>query len=47
VRKVSLTAVEEVTKLEQNQQIGAFRVHAALKQRGFDLSRTTCGRILA
>jgi putative transposase len=34
-------------KLAQNPQIGAFRVHAALKKKGFDLSRTTCGRILA
>src|SRR5215212_2467894 len=47
VRKVTLAAIEEVRKLAQNPQIGAFRVHAALKQRGFDLSRTTCGRILA
>jgi hypothetical protein len=36
-----------VRKLAQNPQIGAFRVHTALKQRGFDLSHTTCGRILA
>jgi putative transposase len=36
-----------VRKLAQNPQIGAFRVHAALEQKGFDLSRTTCGRILA
>ena len=27
--------------------LGAFRVHAALVQMGFDLSRATCGRILA
>ena len=47
VRKVTLAAIEEVRKLAQNPQIGAFRVHAALKQKGFDLSRTTCGRILA
>lgn len=47
VRKVNLAAIEEVRKLAQNPQIGAFRVHAALKQRGFDLSRSTCGRILA
>jgi len=46
VRKVTLAAIEEVRKLAQNPQIGAFRVHAALKQRGFDLSRATCGRIL-
>jgi len=36
-----------VRKLAQNPRIGAFRVHTALKQRGFDLSRTSCGRILA
>jgi transposase len=47
VRKVTLAAIEEVRKLAQNPEIGAFRVHAALKQKGFDLSRTTCGRILA
>jgi transposase len=47
VRKVTLAAIEEVRKLAQNPQIGAFRVHAALKQKGIDLSRTTCGRILA
>ena len=47
VRKVTLAAIGEVRKLAQNPQIGAFRVHAALKQKGFDLSRTTCGRILA
>lgn len=47
VRKVDLRAIEEVRKLAKNPQIGAFRVHAALKQKGFDLSRTTCGRVLA
>ena len=47
VRKVDLAAIEEVRKLARNPQIGAFRVHAALKQNGFNLSRTTCGRILA
>jgi putative transposase len=47
VRKVTLAAIEEVRKLARNPEIGAFRVHAALKQKGFDLSRATCGRILA
>ena len=47
VRKVTLAAIEEVRKLARNPQIGAFRVQAALKQKGFDLSRATCGRILA
>lgn len=47
VRKVTLLAIEEVRKLAQNPELGAFRVHAALKQKGFDLSRATCGTILA
>jgi putative transposase len=47
VRKVDLAAVEAVRKLAQNPELGAFRVHAALRQMGFDLSRATCGRILA
>jgi transposase len=47
VRKVTLAAIEEVRRLARNPQIGAFRVHAALKQKGFGLSRATCGRILA
>lgn len=47
VRKVTITAIEEVRKLARNPRIGAFRVHSALKQKGFNLSRATCGRILA
>lgn len=47
VRKVDLRAIEEVRKLAKNPQIGAFRVHAALGQQGINLSRTTCGRVLA
>ena len=47
VRKVTLAAIEEVRKLAKNPQIGAFRVYSALKQKGFDLSRATCGRILS
>ncbi len=47
VRKVDFAAVEAIRKLAQNPGLGAFRVHAALKQMGFDLSRATCGRILA
>jgi transposase len=47
VRKVTLAAIDEVRKLAQNPELGAFRVHAALKQKGFNLSRATCGRILA
>jgi transposase len=47
VRKVDFAAVEAIRKLAQNPGLGAFRVHAALGQMGFDLSRATCGRILA
>jgi putative transposase len=47
VRKVTLAAIEEVRKLALNPGLGAFRAHAALKQKGFELSRATCGRLLA
>jgi putative transposase len=47
VRKVTLAAIEEVRKLARNPGLGAFRAHAALKQKGFELSRATCGRLLA
>jgi transposase InsO family protein len=47
VRKTDLAAVEAIRKLAQNPGLGAFRIHAALVQMGFDLSRATCGRILA
>jgi transposase InsO family protein len=47
VRKADFAAVEAIRKLAWNPGLGAFRVHAALKQMGFDLSRATCGRILA
>lgn len=45
VRKADFAAVEAIRKLTQNPGLGAFRVHAALVQMGFDLSRATCGRI--
>jgi putative transposase len=47
VRKADFAAVEAIRKLAKNPGLGAFRVHAALEQMGFDLSRATCGRILA
>jgi putative transposase len=47
VRKTDFAAIEAIRKLAQNPGLGAFRVHAALEQIGFDLSRATCGRILA
>ncbi len=39
VRKADFAAVEAIRKLAQNPGLGAFRVHAALVQMGFDLSR--------
>lgn len=47
VRKVDLSAIDAVRRLQENPNLGAFRVHAALKQVGIHLSRATCGRILA
>jgi putative transposase len=47
VRKVDLRAIEEVRRLQANPELGAWRVHAALKQIGIELSPRTCGRILA
>jgi len=47
VRKVDLKAIDAVRRLQQNPNLGAFRVHAALAQIGVHLSPRTCGRILA
>jgi hypothetical protein len=45
-RKVDLKAIDAVRRLQQNPNLGEFRVHAALAQMGIHLSRRTCGRIL-
>jgi hypothetical protein len=47
VRKVDLQAISMVRELQENPELGAFRIHAALKQVGIDLSPRTCGRLLA
>ncbi len=47
LRKVDFNAVQEVKKLSENPDIGAYRVSAALEQMGIKLSRATCGRLLA
>ena len=47
MRKAHFAAVEAIRKLAKNPGLGAFRVHAALVQMGYDLSRATCGRLLA
>ena len=47
VRKVDLKAIVTVKDLQENPRLGAFRIHAALRQVGIYLSPRTCGRILA
>ena len=46
VQKVDLKAMNEVRKMQENPELGAFRVHAALEQMGIRLSPRTVGRIL-
>jgi transposase InsO family protein len=45
--RTTLWAMNAVRKLQQNPELGAFRIHAALDQLGIHLSTRTCGRILA
>lgn len=47
MRKVDMRAIAAVRKLQENPELGEFRVHAALAQIGVHLSPRTCGRILA
>lgn len=47
VRKVDLRAMVEVRRMQENPELGAFRVHAALELMGIRLSPRTVGRILA
>src|SRR5215475_8820190 len=46
-RKVTLEAMHEVKKMQGNPELGEYRISAALKQMGIELSPRTCGRILA
>lgn len=47
VQKVDFQAMNEVRKLMENPELGEFRVHAALEQKGIYLSPRTVGRMLA
>ncbi len=47
VRKTDFKAMLAVKELQENPELGAFRIHAALRQIGIHLSPRTCGRILA
>lgn len=46
-RKVDISTIQEIKKLSENPDIGAYRVSAALEQMGIKLSRATCGRYLS
>ena len=46
-RKVDLRAIATAKELQENPELGEWRVHAALKRLGIHLSPRTCGRILA
>ncbi len=46
-RKTDLRVINEVSKLQENPELGEFRIHAALLQLGIKLSPRTCGRLLA
>jgi transposase len=45
--KTDLATLNTVRALQQNPELGAFRIQAALRQLGIRLSERTCGRILA
>ena len=45
--KTTVGAIHRVRQLQRNPELGAFRVHAALKREGIILSPRTCGRIMA
>jgi transposase len=47
VAKADLSAMNEVRKMQENPELGEFRVHAALERMGIRLSPRTVGRILA
>lgn len=46
-RKMTLDSMNEIRKLQENSELGEWRIHAALKDIGLKLSPRTCGRILA
>jgi putative transposase len=47
VQKVNLRAMVEVRRLQENPELGAYRMRAALEQVGIRLSTRTVGRMLA
>lgn len=47
VRTVDLATKHRIRQLQENPELGAFRIQAALRREGIILSQATCGRILA
>jgi transposase len=45
--KTDLKALNAVKRLQENPELGAYRIHTALLQQGISLSPATCGRILS
>jgi putative transposase len=45
-RKVTLKVANEIRKLQENPQLGKWRMHTALLRMGIEVSPTTCGRIM-
>ena len=46
-QKMTLPIMAKVKQLQENPELGEFRIHAALKAMGIEVSPRTCGRILA
>ena len=49
VRKVNLATMNDIRRMQENPELGAFRIHAALEQKhgGVEVSVRTVGRIMA
>jgi len=48
VRKVDLATMDAIRRMQENPELGAFRIHAALEQkRGIEVGPRTVGRIMA
>ena len=45
--KTDLQTLRAIKRLQENPELGAYRIHTALLQQGITLSPRTCGRILA
>jgi transposase len=46
-RAVDLRTMSTIRQLQENPELGEFRIHAALKRLGIHVSQRTCGRVVA